>query len=166
MPGQQRARVLGAILMLGLTGQACAPSPIDVEMTFPSRDTFLYSDFGRLLVYEVDLEMPAQNCPAILDRISAGDFGTPVFDSEWTSVCDFREGGIGLDSVPEGPHAYVGLTRDESNNLLLSGCRIGEAYADAPAVEVRLFPTPTYEGAVDGRTLNCSSEEDKCQTGC
>ncbi len=152
------------VLALALSG--CAPTPVDVEMSYPSRDTFLFSDFGRMLVYEVELDDPAQNCPALIDGIVAGEFGAPIFDSDWTSVCDFREGGVGLDSVPPGPHAYVGITRDESNNLLLAGCRIAEAYEGAPAVEVRLFPTPTYHDATEGRALSCTNEEDKCLTGC
>lgn len=157
-------RVLALLAFASLAG--CAPTPVDVEMSFPSRDTFLFSDFGRLLVYEVDLEVNGQNCPALIDGIGAGEFGAPIYDSDWTAVCDFRAGGVGLDSVPPGPHAYVGITRDESNNLLLAGCRIAEAYEGAPAVEVRLFPTPTYHDAVDGRVLSCTSEEDKCLSGC
>ncbi|MFK7989828.1 MAG: hypothetical protein AB8I08_27665 [Sandaracinaceae bacterium] len=162
----QRLFTLVSAVLLAAGVAGCAPTPVDVEMSYPSRDTFLFSDFGRLLVYEVELDAPAENCPALLEDISAGEFGAPIYDSDWTAVCDFRAGGVGLDSVPPGPHAYVGITRDESNNLLLAGCRIAEAYEGAPAVEVRLFPTPTYHDAVEGRSLSCTNEEDKCLTGC
>ena len=160
---------MGRSVALGLAAAllaSCAPTPVEVDLTFPSRETFLYSDFGRLLVYEVELDAPDQSCPALLNEVAADRFGAPVFDSDWTPVCDFREGGIALDDVPPGPHAYVVLTRDDSNNRLLAGCRVGEAYEGAPAVSVALFPTPTYHDATTGRTLTCTNEDDKCRGGC
>ena len=145
---------------------ACAPTPVDVSLAFPSRDTFLYSDFARLLVYEVDIADATESCAAILDDVAAGQFGAPVYDTDWTEVCGFRAGGVRFEDIPPGPHAFVVVTRDQSNTALLSGCRVAEAYEGAPAVRVALFPTPSYDDATTGRTLSCTNEDDKCRSGC
>lgn len=153
-----------AVLALALAG--CAPNPVDVQVGFPSLETFLYSDFGRLLVYEVDPDTGLGDCPALIDAVGRGAFGEPVLDSEWQPICSFRNGGVQFGDVPPGPHAYVGIARDQSNTILLSGCRVAEAYEAAPAVELDLFPTSDYADVTSGVTLTCSSEEDKCQRGC
>src|SRR5690606_22391917 len=158
-------RPLAIALVLALA-TACAPTPVEVNLTFPSRDTFLYADFGRLLIYEVELEASADGCPALLERLSTGGIGTPVYDSDWAPICDFRSGAIQFGDIPPGPHAYAALARDNANNLLLTGCTVAEAYEGAPRVPVRLFPTTTYEEMTRGRTLSCTTEDDKCAGGC
>lgn len=150
-----------ALLLLG-----CAPTPVDVQVGFPSLETFLYSDFGRLAVYELDPEEGLGDCPALLSRIGASGFGEATLDSGWQPICAFRSGGVQFAHVPPGPHAYVAVARDEANTLLLTGCRVAEAYAGAPPVDLELFPTRDYREAVQGRSLTCSSEEEKCQRGC
>ena len=158
-------RALMSLAALALAA-GCAPTPVEVDLAFPSRDTFLYSDFGRLLVYEVDLEQPAQDCPGLIEALSDGEVGDPVLDTDWSEICGFRDPGVRFDSIPPGPHAYVVLARDEANNLLLTGCRVAEAYEGAPTVRVRMFPTNDYDGATDGRALSCTNEDEKCRSGC
>lgn len=158
-------RRLALVLALG-SMTACAPTPVEVDLTFPSRDTFLYADFGRLLIYEVDLEASDDGCPARLEELSTGGLGTPIYDSDWAPICDFRSGVIQFGAIPPGPHAYAALARDNANNLLLTGCTVAEAYEGAPSVPVRLFPTPAYEEMTRGRTLSCTNEDDKCTGGC
>ena len=161
-----RPSASAALAVVSLALASCAPEPVSVQLGFPSTETFLYSDFARLLVYPSDLEDSAGGCPVLLNSATAGDFGEPVYDSDWRAVCAFREGGVRFDDVPEGPNAYLVVTRDESNNLLLSGCRVAEVYVSAPSVTVSLFPTPFYSDATAGRALVCSNEEDKCRDGC
>ena len=144
----------------------CAPTPVDVQVGFPSLETFLYAEFGRLVVYELDPQEGLGACPAILDGIEAGDFGSVDLDSGWQPICSFRNGGVQLPHVPAGPHAYVVVARDESNTILLSGCRVAEAYEGAPSVMLELYPTPEYAAATGGRALSCASADDKCQRGC
>lgn len=143
----------------------CAPTPVDVQATFPSLETFLYSDFGRLLVYELE-DTELGSCPALVDRVARNEIGQPQLDSNWQPICNFQSGGVRFDSVPPGPHAYVIVARDEANRILLTGCRVAEAYEGAPEVSVALFPTPDYAMATSGRQLTCRSAEDKCQQGC
>ncbi len=153
------------VLLAGLSG--CAPSPVDVQVGFPSLETFLYSDSGRLLVYEVDAQSGLGDCPFLLDSVARGEIGEPVLDSDWRPICEFRSGGgVSFADVPPGPHAYVVEARSQSNTILLSGCRVAEAYEGAPTVEVELFPTADYEDATSGVTLSCGSQADKCERGC
>lgn len=156
-----RARL--ALVALVLAG--CAPTPVDVQIGFPSTETFLYSEFGRLLVYEVEAETQLGECPTLLDAVGRGAVGDPVLDSDWQPICSFRSGGVSFAHVPPGPHAYVAVARDQSNTILLSGCRIAEAYEGAPRVELDLFPTSQYARAIEGVTLTCGNEEDKCTRG-
>ena len=144
----------------------CAPTPVEVNLSFPSRETFLYSDFGRLRVYEVDVTMSQADCPVLLDRLAAGSMGTPVLDSDWKPICEFRAGAVTFPDAPGGPHAYLVQARSDENTVLLEGCRVGEAYVDAPAIEVQMFPTTDYRTATQGVSLSCSTEEDKCRDGC
>ena len=158
-------RVLLALSTLVIAG--CAPQPVDVDVGFPSLSTFLFSDFGRLLVYEVEPdEEGLGSCAGLLVRAGDGNFGTPVLDSDWRPICDFRARTVAFDSIPPGPHAYVAIARDEANVILLSGCTIAEAYEGAPPVDLELYPTDVDGGATNGRSLTCSSEMDKCTRGC
>jgi hypothetical protein len=154
-------------LAIALFVTACAPTPVEVDLRFPSLDTFLYADAGRLLVYEVEPDQTGLGrCPALIDGAASSVFGTPTLDTDWRPICDFRDGGARFDSVPPGPHAYVMVARDEMNVVLLTGCAVGEAYEEAPAIELDLYPTDAYASATNGRVLTCSSEMDKCARGC
>ncbi|HEY8429247.1 MAG TPA: hypothetical protein VIL20_12760 [Sandaracinaceae bacterium] len=155
-----------ALSMAAAALAGCAPTPVDVQLGFPSLDTFLHSDFGRLLVYEVDPQSGLGDCPLLIDAVERRAFGDPVLDSDWQPICAFRNGGVRFADVPPGPHAYVVVARDESNAILLSGCRVAEVYEGAPTVVVELFPTENYVAATSGVTLTCSSEESKCTQGC
>lgn len=152
-----------AVAVLAVTG--CAPNPVTVELRFPREDNFLFSDFGRLVLYPVDGMDELGACPALLESANAGTFDDPTLDSDWEPVCAFRDGYV-FPSVPEGPHAYVMLTRNEANAIMLTGCRVAEAYDGAPAVRISMYPTDEYEGAVAGRTLTCGTAEAKCTSGC
>lgn len=157
-----KALAIGVVLL----SAGCAPTPVEVQVGFPSLETFLHADFGRLVVVEVDGQGGLGACPAILDRIGAGDFGDVDLDSDWQPICNFRGGGVQFAHVPPGPHAFVAVAQDDANTILLSGCRIAEAYEGAPPVMLELYPTSDYASATEGRALTCGSAEDKCERGC
>lgn len=156
------------IAILAILLAACGPTPVEVDLAFPREENFLYSDFGRLLVYTVDPDADAGLgvCPALLEQVNAGSFGEPIFDSDPQPICAFTNGGIAFDDMPAGPHAYVALASDEGNRVLLTGCRVAEVYADAPQVEVFMYPTLEYTSAIQGRTLTCGDAAAKCAAGC
>lgn len=142
----------------------CGLTPVAVDVHFPSTETFLFSDFGRLILYEVpDDDLGA--CPQLVDDTVDAVFGDPTLDSDWQPICEFSNGDVKFDDVPPGPHAYVVLARDESNVVLLAGCSIAEAYESAPPVRIDLFPTDAYDGAVEDRVPECANPMTRC-TGC
>lgn len=155
-----RIGLLSLVLSAG-----CAPAPVDVQVGFPSLETFLHADFGRLVVVELDAES-LDACPGLLDRAGAGDFGDADLDSGWQPICNFRNGGVQFPHVPPGPHAYVAVARNDANTILLSGCRVAEAYEGAPPVTLELYPTGDYADATAGQALTCSSADQKCERGC
>ncbi|MCB9595520.1 MAG: hypothetical protein H6719_22560 [Sandaracinaceae bacterium] len=153
------------IVIASLVG-GCGLTPVEVDVTFPREENFLYADFGQLLVYPVDPAEGLGDCPDLLDQVESTGIGMPVLSTDRLPICDFRSGGVSFGDVPPGPHAYLMLAYDDADNLLLDGCTIAEAYEGAPAVEVRLFPTSDYAGAIAGRTLTCGNANDKCTAGC
>lgn len=140
-----RALRLLAVVLGALLGASCAPSPVIVEMNFPTTAAFNHSEQGRLRVFRLEPDELGL-CPQLLDGLPTSSFPSSVeqvFDSELTSVCVFEEGS----SIPEfgqGPHAYLVEMRSASNDLILSGCRVAEVYAGAPNVRIELHPTDAY----------------------
>lgn len=159
----RRAGWLAATLLLGV---GCAPTPVEVDLRFPNERSFLLSDRGRLLVYEVDPETGLGDCPALVEAAVQGEVGEPTLDSTEQDICEFHDPGVGFDDMPPGPHAFVVFTqRDDPSATLLAGCRIAEAYVDAPPIEITMFPTPMYTDATDGLTSTCTLES-KCNGSC
>ncbi|MCA9605222.1 MAG: hypothetical protein KC619_06495 [Myxococcales bacterium] len=147
-----------------LTG--CGLTPVEVDVSFPREENFLYTDFGQLLVYPVDVTEGLDDCPALLDQIESTGIGSPILSTDRIPICDFRSGGVSFGDVPAGPHAYVMVALDDTDNILLDGCTIAEAYDGAPPVELRLFPTGEYDAATRDRVLTCGNANDKCSAGC
>jgi len=153
--------VLGVLLSVG-----CAPVPVEVDVIFPREENFLFTDFGQLLIYDVDPETGRSDCPVLLEQVRS-DIGSPILSTDRTPICEFRAGGVNFGDVPPGPHAYVVIATDDADNALLTGCSIAEAYEGAPPVEIRLFPTADYTDATSRRPpLTCGSANDKCSGGC
>ena len=148
-----------------LVAAGCAPTPVEVDVTFPREENFLFTDFGQLLVYEVDATDGLGDCPALLEQVESTGLGEPVLMTERLPICQFRAGGVNFGDMPPGPHAYIVLAFDDADAVLLSGCTVAEAYESAPAVEVSLFPTAAYVSATERRVLTCASAEDKCGEG-
>ncbi|MCC7536583.1 MAG: hypothetical protein IT379_10240 [Deltaproteobacteria bacterium] len=153
-----------ALAALGLVA-ACKPDPVVVQLRFPSQQMFLQSEFARIAV--VDLAANDLGaCPRLVDQGINDSFNPrPVLDSGATAVCNFRSGGVTFDEIDEGPKAFVGIVREENNTAILAGCAIGEAYNDAPTIDIVLTATEQYRtAALD--MLTCSDIEDKCERGC
>ncbi len=144
----------------------CGLTPVEVDVTFPREENFLYTDFGQLLVYPIDASEGLDDCPALLDQVESTGIGMPILSTGRIPICEFRSGGVSFGDVPPGPHAYVMLALDDADSVLLDGCTIAEAYEGAPPVELRLYPTGDYATATRGRTLTCGNANDKCTAGC
>jgi len=155
-----------AFLLLAAVGLVgCAPEPVTVSVNFPSQEAFLHSEFAQIQIFELS---PTElgSCPDLLVPAIAGTGSVrPKLRSGSVNVCDLFDGGVSFDEVGEGPHAYVAVARNEANRPLLAGCTVGEVYADAPEIVVRLTQTSEYYSAVSGPPA-CSTVEDKCERGC
>lgn len=155
-------RMVACALATGtLLAPGCAPTPVDIELVFPSQETFLFAEFAELTVHALEpTDLGA--CPRLLDEALAGSGSAPVLDAGAESVCRYRSGAVRFDSIPAGPHGYVVLVRDASNRVLLTGCRVAEAYEGAPAIDIALFPTATYSMVTSGMTPPFPNEDAKC----
>lgn len=158
-----RTRSIFPVVLLGsLLGASCTPSPVTVDMNFPTIASFMHSDQGRLRVFRleapvardpdagVDSENELGSCPELLDGLPTMSFPSDlelVFDSGLTNACDFYN-GLGVPEFGEGPHAYV-LEMRASTGIILQGCSVGEVFVDAPNVRIELYPTDEYDSVID-----------------
>lgn len=145
----------------------CGSGVTELELNFPSLETFLYSSFGRVQVYDLT---PAEVglCPTLIRQSMRG---TPsraaIRDSGDQPVCEFRNGGVAFSEISEGPKAFVAMVSDASNRTLLTGCSVAEVYDEAAPIVIRLYMSDQYSTAVqDIGSLECGSIEDKCDRGC
>jgi len=158
----QKFMVVCVCLSSVLTG--CRSEEVPVELGFPSETTFLFSVTGRLLAYSVDGGRAA--CTTATQSALAGDFGTTVFDSGALNVCEFREGGVSVPDIPDGPIAYVMLTYDRDGaSVLLSGCTVVDLAAEAPEVRIDLSPTAYYGDTYAPLSPDCDVES-RCGGTC
>lgn len=143
-----------------LTCVGCANEPVTVELNFPSHETFLHTDIGRVMVFDIDARTLG-DCPELIADATAGS-ASPALDSGNVLVCDLFDGGVQFDEIGEGPKAFVGVASNASNVPLLTGCTVGEIYADSPRIVISLSPTAQYTTTV-GDTPAHASVTDKCR---
>lgn len=145
----------------------CAPDANELELNFPSLDTFLYASFARVQVFDVS---PSELglCPTLVGQAVRASTSRPAtYDTGEVPVCDFRHGGVTFDDVGSGPKAFVAVVSDASNRVLLAGCSMSEIYENSPEISIRLFMTDRYHEAVsDIGELDCNDMDDKCERGC
>ncbi|WP_053238608.1 hypothetical protein [Sandaracinus amylolyticus] len=153
-----RRSLLLASLLLG----ACAPSPVTVDVNFPTTEAFMRSEQARVLVFPLESTTEQLGaCPQLLDELPTQSFSIePVYDSDLRSVCAIR-GGMSLPEFGEGPHAYVVEIFSAGNRRILQGCSIGEIYVDGPDVQVQLHPTMDFDAA----TAAPGTPESYCAAG-
>jgi hypothetical protein len=159
-------RLTAAIGWLVVGLPACANDPVTVNLKFPSEETVLFSELVHIRAFAItDQELGA--CPRLItDLLAGGTLSTPSIDLMNVDICRVRSGGLAVDDVPAGPTAWTAVASDNGNTALLAGCAIAEVYADAPAVQIRMFMTEDYADVVAGRTLTCDTIENKCARGC
>lgn len=154
-------------LVLICLAMGCAPDANELELNFPSMDTFLYSSFARVEVFDVS---PSELglCPTLVGQAVRASSSRPTaYDTGELPVCDFRHGGVTFGDVGTGPKAFVAVVSDASNRVLLAGCSVSEVYEDSPPITIRLFMTDRYHEAVaDLGELDCTDMDDKCERGC
>ncbi len=140
--------IVPVVFVAAVLGASCAPSPVTVDMNFPTIAAFMHTQQGRLRVFRLGEDLG--RCPELLDGLPTMSFPSDlelVFDSELTNVCAFRS-GLAVPEFGEGPHAYV-VEMQTASRIILQGCRVGEVYVDAPPVRIELYPTDEYDTVID-----------------
>ena len=156
-------RVL-AWLLLALAG--CGGDVVDIEIRFPSQETFLRSESARVFRFGVRPDQ-ADLCPALLQETALGQPSTqPDWDSGLIPVCDLHAGlSVPVEGV--GHELFIVLTENEADRVLLAGCTVSASVRSGALV--RLAPTPDYVDLYVRRTaaeLSCKTPDEKCARGC
>ncbi|RLB52881.1 MAG: hypothetical protein DRJ42_13550 [Deltaproteobacteria bacterium] len=153
--------------LLALWLGACAPADFEIDANFPSEETFLWTEFGRIVVFEI--AEPGQ-CPGLINEVETGSVSsTVILDTGQAPICEFPAGRIGFDEIPDELLAFVFIGSNEANLPLLHGCRELRPYrdtADGGTIQVRLTPHPVNYAAHAIGTPDCSSIMAKCGGGC
>lgn len=151
LPTEIAARVIGRALACaaiagGVSGvSGCAPSPVSLDINFPSAEAFLVTSFVAVDVVAGDTADP---CGTALRQVEAGSVPDGLVTSiDSSPPCDLRE-GVSLADVGPGARAYVVSARDTTNAVLLSGCSVAEVAPGAAPIRVVLFPTANYAAGV------------------
>jgi hypothetical protein len=159
----------GLVVMAALCCQVvagCRPDPIPIELEFPSTETFLYSDFGQLMIFEI-APFALGSCSLLVEEALGGSVGqAPAYDTGSRSICGFCDGGVSWDDIPEGPLAFVMVTRNDANTLLLAGCTVAEVYEGATPVVINLFMTPDYDDVAAAGPPDFTDPFSKCGGEC
>ena len=94
-----------AVLVVALAG--CGGEVVDIEIRFPSQETFLRSESARVFRFGVRPDQ-ADLCPALLQETSLGQPSTePDWDSGLIPVCDLHA-GLSVPVEGAGRPARVG----------------------------------------------------------
>ncbi len=153
-----------AVLVVALAG--CGGEVVDIEIRFPSQETFLRSESARVFRFGVRPDQ-ADLCPALLQETSLGQPSTePDWDSGLIPVCDLHA-GLSVPVEGAGHEIFIVLTENEADQVLLAGCTVSTSVRSGTTV--RLAPTPDYVNLYvrqPAPDLSCKTPADKCAHGC
>lgn len=154
-------------LVLFLTLLGCGGETVDIELNFPSQEAFVRMETARIFVLRLE-DGGEDSCPDLLSQAELGVLQSAAdIDSGQNNVCEYDAARITLPDVPEGTKAYVAIALDEGGDILLSGCRIYDVYAEPNPLQIVLAPTADYRRRFPAGTAppDCTKDE-KCQLGC
>lgn len=142
-------------LAIAAIATGCAPSPVVLELGFPTSSAFVQSSEGRIRAFPLGREQLGI-CPDLLNGLASSRFPIePSYDSERIDVCTLRS-GVEVPGIGQGPHAFVVEIRNETTRIL-EGCAIGEVYAGAGTLPVALHPTESFD-----ETMRAESPDERC----
>lgn len=161
-----RNTALVSVIFVALLG-GCGGDTITLEMSFPSRETFVRVDTVQVFAIPIT-EDQRGDCPTFLMQAEAGTLNESDLDSGSQPVCDLLGmGGLELPAAPSGLHAYVAVARS-NGAAYLSGCTTHDLAGEASS-EVRfdLAITNRYRAEFPaGSPAPTCSVDDKCMRGC
>jgi hypothetical protein len=161
-----RCRLAVAISTIALGVSACGPEVVEVEVNFPSQETFLRSQGARLFRFRLRSDQRGV-CPKLLMETSLGQPSiSPEWDSGLVSVCDLHA-GLTVPIEGAGWEAFIVLIENEDDRVLLTGCTV--TIAAESGVAIRLSPTKDYVDLyvrAEAPPLTCKTAAEKCDAGC
>jgi hypothetical protein len=130
---------------------SCSGPTVPLSLGFPSNEAFLVTTSIDIEI--VPLGESTDQCAPLLGNAIQGTDVHASISALGLAPCDVLH-GITLPDPGSGAFAYIVLGR-ATNGVILAGCRVGDAYPGAPAIEVDLYPTTTaaYSTAVTAAHL-------------
>lgn len=162
-------KVLPCALLL-LLSTACYPEPMELGVSFPTEQSFYYSDYAELYMFNISEGERGDSCPELMIGLLNGTAEqSPRESSGAIDVCDLRSGGFRFEDIGEGTRAFVVIVHavDAGASPLLFGCVTADTYVDSEDVVIELTPVEgSAEVMEDIGELDCASIDDKCRGGC
>lgn len=155
------------VLVASFLAAACGGQEVLVELQFPSRQPFYFTETVRVLTIDI---FPHESglCPSLreLAERNAIDADSISSDSTALPVCAFADAAV--PDVSAGTKAYVAVALDETGRVLLSGCEIRDWDAAEEPLVIELFTTEVYrrEHPPGSAGPACASIEEKCNGDC
>ncbi len=163
-----RSAALTSFILVLLSG--CAQE-LGVELDFPNVATFGRSSTVNVMVIPL-AEGEERQCASLAQEaeFAIGTLPDTVEETGAREVCEFSQFGINLKAVPSGLAAFVAVARDESSDVLLTGCTVRdlgteESPGDEDVLQISLFPTEAYDTKFEGMTYPASCDVERRCTG-
>lgn len=161
MPGKV---VLCVLVSLSFAG--CYPDPIELGVSFPTQQSFFYSDHAVLYMFDITAEERGTVCPTIIPGLLNDTlYREPTTKSGAVPVCDLRSGGFQFEDIGDGLRAFAVLVHgiDERATPILYGCTTADTYVDAPDITIDLMTTEGAQEIIDTvPSPDYEDVEDKC----
>lgn len=142
----------------------CRTEVVPIELKFPNQTTFLFSNSVRIAVFDVE---PGDRlaCSEALTAVEAGDVESAIFDSGLVPACEVHAGNVIVESIPDGPHAFVAVAFGQDDaTVFLSGCTVSDVRM-THVIDIPLRTTTHYDENFAAVSPTCTVES-RCTEGC
>ncbi len=135
---------VGLLLALQGAGVGCGGPEVDIAVRFAAENAFLWSDFGRLLIYEGARAEEEGGCAGLLRKAEVDDYPEAWLDTGWTPICQWYGNGVTLPDVGSGARVFLAVSKDQRNQLVASGCQRIQLSRSTERLTVPLNPTEPF----------------------
>lgn len=155
---------------IALCLMGCEPDPIGLDVSFPTEESFLYSDYAEIYMFDISAAERGQVCSELLIGLLNDTLERePVSSSGPLSACDLRSNGYTFEDIGEGTRAFATIVNavDAGTTPLLYGCVTADTYVDSPSVTLELMTVLGARDLIETiGTLGCRNVEEKCRGLC
>lgn len=156
------------VAIVAPTMVGCTPDALAIELGFPSQETFVRSEVGRVIAIELDSDRHRE-CPALTMEAALGTLDEPpAAETGELPVCDFREGSATLDALEPGTQAFIAVIRSAAGQPLLTGCTVRDPFVQSDVLHLALTPTEDYRMLFPPGSAppDCDTADEKCTGAC